>query len=290
MSPDLAERCPTIVFVAHKGPLEPQAAVLAASLHDFYLPHKILCRTVAPEDHWGALSPELADFLASLDIETRHCQNPISLDYKHGNKLDALGGVSGRALFLDTDIMLMSPFSWHHQLTGAAAAKPADVDTFSAGGGSWARVWSMFDRDVPPKIYRATVSGDAMRPYYNAGFIAVEDGDTFARAWIDCARKIDAVPEIRNKRPWLDQIALPVAFDTLGWTVDPLNDAFNYPCHLAAIRSESPYFAHYHWPHIIADQPKLAFRFADLLRRHAPLAGILAQHEGWNTLAARFAN
>ncbi|GAB5377176.1 MAG: hypothetical protein AcusKO_36380 [Acuticoccus sp.] len=290
MSPDLSARCPTIVFVAHQGPLEPQAALLAASLADFYLPQKVLCRTPAPEAQWGALSPDLADFLDSLGIAREPCENPISFDYKHGNKLGALKGVEGRALFLDTDIMLMTPFSWHYQLTGAAAAKPADVDTFSAGGGSWARVWSLFDRDVPPRIYRATVSGDPMRPYYNAGFILVSDGDAFATTWIDCAQRIDAVRAIRNKRPWLDQIALPVAFAELGWTVDALNDAFNFPCHLTSIRSESPYFAHYHYPHIIADQPKLAFRFASLLKEHPPLGRILARFEGWNALVARFAS
>ena len=289
MLDSLADRCPTIAFVAHKGPLEPQAALLAASLHDAYLPAKVVCRTVAPEGHWGALGPDLADFLASLGIETWPCENPISLDYVHGNKLGALAGIAGRALFLDTDIMLMTPFSYHHQLTGEAAAKPADVDTFSNGGGSWARVWSLFDRDVPPKIYRGTVSGHPMRPYYNAGFILAEDGDRLAETWSACARRIDEDKRIRNKRPWLDQIALPVAFAELDWTVEPLSDAFNYPCHLARISTLGPYFAHYHYPRVIADEPKLAFRFASLLSRYPPLAGILSRFEGWKTLVGRFA-
>ena len=60
MLDSLKDRCPTIVFVAHKGPLEPQAALLAASLSDFYLPGKIVCRTVEPAAHWGALDPALS--------------------------------------------------------------------------------------------------------------------------------------------------------------------------------------------------------------------------------------
>ncbi len=285
----ITDRCPTIAFVAHKGPLEPQAALLAASLDDHYLPHKIVCRTVEPEDHWGALSPDLADFLAALGIETRPCSNPINFEYMHGNKLGALKDMPGRALFLDTDIMLMTPFSFHHQLTGQAAAKPADIDTFSNGGGSWARVWSLFDRDVPPKIYRGTVSGHPMRPYYNAGFIAVEDGDRFAKTWIDCAQRIDAERTIRNKRPWLDQVALPVALAELEWAVEPLSDAFNYPCHLSGIGAMGPYFAHYHYPHVIAEQAKLAYRFAALLQRYPPLGPILARFEGWDRLVDKFA-
>ena len=286
MSPELATRCPAITFVAHAGPLEPQAVLLAASLHEYYVPRRIVCRTVAPADHWGALSDDVDGFLRSLGVEIVPCENPIDLDYKHGNKIGALAGISGRALFLDTDIMLMSPFSWHHMLCGTAAAKPADIDTFSNGGGSWARVWSLFDRDVPPKSYVATISGDLMRPYFNAGFISVEDGDRFAAAWIDAARRIDADAAIRNKRPWLDQIALPVAFAALDWKVDALGDAFNFPCHLAKIGSESPYFAHYHYPHVIAEQPKLAFRFRHLLSAYPPLAAILKRYEGWDALVS----
>ena len=150
-------------------------------------------------------------------------------------------------------------------------------------------MWSLFDRDVPPRIYRGTVSGMPMRPYYNAGFIAVEDGDRLATAWIDCARRIDEDQRIRNKRPWLDQVALPVAFAELDWTVEPLGDAFNYPCHLTRIGTFGPYFAHYHYPHVIAGEPKLAFRCADLLRRYPPLAGSLSRFEGGKALVERVA-
>ncbi|MEM0908790.1 MAG: hypothetical protein AAGJ94_15600 [Pseudomonadota bacterium] len=276
--------CPTIAFVAHAGPLEPQAALLAASLHEYYLPGRIICRTVAPTSVWGDVSADLKALLNRLNIPLMPCENPIEISYKHGNKIGALDGLEERCLFLDTDMMLMAPFSWHYMLSGAAAAKPADVDTFSNGGGSWARVWSLFDKDVPPKRYKATVSGDLMRPYFNAGFILVEHGDDFAKTWIDCARKIDADTRIRNKRPWLDQIALPVTFASLGWEVDALGDAFNYPCHIATIGDAAPYFAHYHYPHVIAEQPKLAFRFKHLLKTYTDLGPILRRYEGWDVL------
>jgi len=286
MFAEIAARCHTLVFVAHAGPLEPQAALLAASLHEFYLPRRIICRTVVPQERWGALGDDLARFLGDLGVEVWPCENPISLDYPHGNKIAALSGIAGRAVFLDTDVMLMSPFSWHHMLCAEAAVKPADVDTFSNGGGSWARVWALFDRDVPAKSYRATVSGDMMRPYFNAGFIAVENGDALATQWIECARRIDAERLVRNKRPWLDQIALPVAFEELGWRVEPLGDAFNFPCHIASVGDESPYFAHYHYPSVILREPKLRFRFRHLLERYGPLRAILQRHEGWDELLA----
>ncbi|MEM9222410.1 MAG: hypothetical protein AAGB11_08410 [Pseudomonadota bacterium] len=284
MFAEVAAACPTIVFVAHAGPLEPQAALLAASLHENYLAGRVICRTMEPAAHWGHLSPDVAAFLADLGVTLMPADNPIDPDYKHGNKISALGGLNERALFLDTDIMLMVPFSYHYMLSGAAAAKPADVDTFSAGGGSWARVWSLFDKDVPEKCYRASVSGELIRPYYNAGFILVEDGDRFARTWAECAKKIDAQDDIRNKRPWLDQIALPLAFSELGVEVEALTEAFNFPCHLLTIGDVSPYFAHYHYASVIAQQPKLSFRFRRLVEGYSPLKRILARYEGWDVL------
>ncbi|WMS41509.1 hypothetical protein RDV64_15665 [Acuticoccus sp. MNP-M23] len=277
----IAAECPTIVFVAHGGPLEPQAALLAASLHDAYLPRKIVCRVMEPVEQWTALGDDLTAFLDSLGVEIIPCRNGVDDEYKHGNKIGALGGINGRALFLDTDIMLMTPLSWHHNLTGAAALKPADIDTFSNGGGSWARVWRAFDRDVPPRTLTATISGTPMRPYYNAGFISVQDGDAFTNTWLEVARKIDADESIGNKRPWLDQIALPVTFAELGWDVDVLGDAFNFPCHLADVGDMAPYFAHYHYAKTLAAQPKLRFRVAQLMALYPALAPILSRFKGW---------
>ncbi len=280
----IAAECPTIVFVAHGGPLEPQAALLAASLHDAYLPRKIVCRVMEPEARWTAPGEDLVAFLQRLGVTLMPCRNEIDEDYPHGNKIAALAGIEGRALFLDTDMMLMSPFSWHYRLTGDAAAKPADVDTFSNGGGSWARVWTSFERDVPKKTLKATVSGLMMRPYYNAGFIMVSDGDRFAQTWTRVARQIDADDRIVNKRPWLDQVALPVAFAELGWKADALGDAFNFPCHLASLGEVAPYFAHYHYAEVIAAQPKLRFRLATLMDRYPELEPILSEFQGWARL------
>lgn len=280
----IAADCPTTVFVAHGGPLEPQAALLAASLHDAYLPRKIVCRVMEPVERWTALGDDLSAFLGSLDITLMPCRNQIDDEYPHGNKIAALGGIHGRALFLDTDIMLMSPLSWHHQLTGDAAAKPADIDTFSNGGGSWARVWGAFDRDMPAKTLTATISGLRMRPYYNAGFILVSDGDSFATAWTRVAKQIDADERIGNKRPWLDQVALPMTFAELGWRVDTLGDAFNFPCHLAEVGDIAPYFAHYHYARVIAQQPKLRFRITQLMNSYPALEPILCRFEDWAQL------
>lgn len=219
VSERLAARCPTLVLVVHGGPLEAKSALLAASLAQYYLPGRIVARVMEPEARWGALGPEARALFEGLGIPLVPAENRIDPDYPHGNKVAALEGISGPAVFLDSDMLLMCPFSWHPELGADIAAKPADIDTFSRGGGSWSRVWQLFNLETPAKSFTSTASREAMRPYFNAGFISVRDGDAFARMWVETVRRIDAEPRILNKRPWVDQIALPVTAARLGWEI-----------------------------------------------------------------------
>ncbi|WP_171176802.1 hypothetical protein [Ruegeria sp. HKCCA4633] len=274
---------PTLVFVAHGGPLEAKSALLAASLAEYYLPGRIQARVMKPGPS-EPLSSEAISLFRSLEIDCIECENQVAEDYPHGNKIAAMRGINGPAIFLDSDMLLMSPFSWHHLLSGDFAAKPADIDTFGRDGGSWAKVWEMFGLGIPPKSHRATLTDTPMRPYFNAGFIYVRRGSDFAEVWVDTARQIDRSPDIINKRPWLDQIALPVAVARLGWKSQDLPDAFNFPYHLSDDMSISPYFAHYHWPRVVARSPRLYNRVQSLVLRNPKLNDVLKLHSEWSDI------
>ena len=276
----------TLLFVAHGGPLEAKSALLAASLSKYYRPGKIACSIMEPVERWGSVSPAFEALMELIGVRIVHNVNELDLDYPHGNKVSSLRGVSGPAIFLDSDILLTSPFSWHYRLTGDCCVCPADVDMFTRGGASWARIWEIFNLDLPEKSYSASVTGEPMRPYFNAGFIAVKDGDQFADMWTDTAQKIDADQGIINKRPWLDQLALPVTFARLGWEVSELSELFNYPCHLSPIEGATPYFAHYHWPRVIENSPPLRWLTAQLITEFPLLQQILGKYPEWETLLA----
>lgn len=283
MDDNLNSLFPTLVFVVHGGALEAKSALLAASLAEYYLPGKIQVRVMRPGVS-EPLSPDAVALFDELEIECVACENEIAEDYPYGSKVGALRGIDGPAIFLDSDILLMCPFRWHHSLSGDFAAKPADVDTFARDGGSWAKVWDMFDLDLPPKSYCARISGSPMRPYFNAGFVYVRDGDTFAEVWVDSVLRIDRNPAIINKRPWVDQIALPVAVARLGWRSHDLSDAFNFPYHLSNDIGSSPYFSQYHWPNVVARTPRLLTRVSGLLKRNPRLYDVLEPHSEWSVV------
>ena len=272
----------TIVFVTHGGPLEAKSALLAASLRINYLPQQISCCLMEPVARWKEISPETRLLFDELEINIHSAQNMVDDQYPIGNKLSALHAIDAPAIFVDSDMLLMKPFSWHYELFGEFSSKPADSDTFTRHGGQWSFVYDLFDLDLPSRYFKATITKEPMRPYYNAGFISVKNGRTFCEAWIDAARRIDECRKIDNKRPWLDQIALPIAVDHLGWKVSLITDELNYPCHLKQIGNRWPYFAHYHTPSVVENDKNLLIVFKKLKKKFPKLKKILKKYDEWN--------
>lgn len=243
----------SFVFVVHGGALEAKSALLACSLRQKLLSgNRIVAACMEPTDLWTEMRPQTRALFDQLEIEMVPVRNLIDESYPHGNKIGSLGQVDGPAVFLDSDMMMIRPFILHQSLLNCdAALKPADIDTFTRGGGSWNAVYKLFGLPLPAKTMTATSTGEKMRPYFNAGFIWVRNGAEFTKAWVETARAIDLEPSINNKRPWLDQVALPVTFDRLGWQVNEVPVVLNYPAHLEEIGARTPYIAHYHWPRIV---------------------------------------
>ncbi len=240
-----------------------------------------------PVSAWGKISSETDAFFEHLGIDKHFAKNNIDEKYPIGNKITSMAKIDGPTIFLDSDMMLLKPFSWHYELSGEFASKLADVDTFSRGGGQWSVIYDLFDKEMPPKEYKATTTGELMRPYFNAGFISVKDGRIFSESWAETARRIDEAKEIVNKRPWLDQIALPIAINLLDWKENVLSDKFNFPCHIEKVGELKPYFAHYHWPSVIEEDRILYNEFKNLLKKYPALEKILEKYDDWNDLLSK---
>ncbi|AXS39867.1 hypothetical protein D1F64_07130 [Breoghania sp. L-A4] len=249
-----------------------------------YTPGVVRCCVVEPVQRWGALSPETKALFDQLGIETVAIRNEIDLEYPYGNKICSLRGIDEPAIFLDSDMMLLRPFTSHYLLMSDFAAKPADIDTFSRGGGDWHAVYRLFGMRLPKADMVATATGERMRPYFNAGFIAVNEPARFCEEWLEVAQTLNACKDVWNKRPWLDQIAAPVAALRLGYDLEQLPEDFNYPSHLKAFPPRHVYFSHYHSPDIVACYPRLKELFFEALERYPLLYPILGRYPEWSPL------
>lgn len=273
----------TFVMVAHGGPLEAKAAMLAASIRHVLGEGAVVHVAVAqPAERWGELAAPTLRLMDEVGARLVPVRNRVDPDYPHGNKIGALEAVHGPCAFLDSDMMLLQPFVTHWSLLACdAAAKVADLDTFGRGGGNWRAAYRTFDLPVSEHTVVASESGERMTPYYNAGFVYVRDGAAFARMWTETAIALDANPAVRNKRPWLDQISLPIACERLGWRVSDADERLNFPGHLKGDGGEAPYFLHYHDPGNIARFPRAMTLLGELFRSYPILRDVLAPHEDW---------
>ena len=170
--------------------------------------------------------------------------------YPHGNKIHACCAERERpaTIFLDTDMVAIRPIDVAAVAPGAeVAAVPEGKPTWGKKNDRWDRVYAHFGMDLPTERVRL-VRGRRREflPYFNAGFIAFEDGSGFAEQWRDTSVEIDHKVAVAMKRPWLDQVALPVSRARLGRRIEVLDERYNYSISDRAPNGADPLILHYH--------------------------------------------
>lgn len=282
----------TLVFVIHGGPLEAKSAVLAASLRarlGFDRRVRIIAAVAMPEHCWGALSSSTEQLLARLEIECLPIENPFGADYPIGNKFAALelGGPDGHCLFLDSDMYCRAAPDFAYLQRCEAALKPADLALVPKAASYWGRLYSLVGLALPEARVLASLSGDLMPPYFNAGFIWMRGAEEFAQQWRRIAHEIEATTDIDYKRPWLDQLALPVALAHLQRHTEVLSDRYNYPLHRKPLEAgNDPYFCHYHDPEVLAREPALLRDLQSLQAQWPELARTLELYPEWRQVCS----
>lgn len=278
----------SFVFICQQGELEIKSILLAASLKRFLrCDHELVAALPQPESRWGKPADATLHLLASLGVRQARITNPVDDGYPIGNKLACLNieTTADKIVFLDSDMLCLREFPHLPRFEQAFNAKPADLHTFGSVPGEWALVYASLGLDLPTVPVLATVSGQTMSPYFNAGMIAVRRDAGLGDVWVDCARAIDANPAIGNKRPWLDQIALPVAVARLGLAVDYLDERFNYPAHLKPLDGHDlPYFCHYHSPDVLRREPLANALVTELVSGYPALRSIIETVPEWRIL------
>lgn len=281
------------VFVCQHGQLEIKSSLLAVSLkRNLKCDFELVAAIPGPEETWGSSGPETMDLFQEIGVRTVGIENLVDSDYPIGNKVSCLGVETDadKIIFLDSDILCCSEFSGHERFSVPFNAKPVDVNTFTYDVGVWDYIYQKFGLPIQSQRVITTVSYELVPPYFNAGMIAVDNDPAFMDLWVDVCRQIDADPAIQNKRPWLDQVALPIAVALSGKEYDCLDERFNYPAHVKPISPGStPYFCHYHVPQVIRREPLLNNLCEALLDEYPGIRKQLSGFENWSLLARPFA-
>jgi hypothetical protein len=280
----------SFVFICQKGELEIKAMLLAASLKRYLRgDYELVAAIPHPPSRWGTLCESTLSLMQILGVRSVPIINRINENYPIGNKVSCLSieTSADKIIFLDSDILCLQEFSifdtgekTRRIFEAPFSAKPADLMTFT----DWQRVYDLFQLPLPKRRVLSSTSGQLMLPYFNAGVIAVQNGLKFGQVWEWCCRVIDAESSITNKRPWLDQIALPVAIQKLNVNYQCLDERFNYPAHLKPLPSSLPFLCHYHWPTVIRREPFLNQLVIELTMAFPLLKKMLLTEPQWAQL------
>lgn len=281
----------SVVFVAHGGEIESKAALLGASLRAVMGERvRMIAAIATPTALWGEISDASYRLYDHLGIELQEITNPFGPSYPIGNKLAALalGSNQGHTLFLDSDMLClgMPDLNWLRQFE--AALKPADVALIPTGLDYWRPLYELAGLQPPESRVLTSCTDELMLPYYNAGFIWLRGAAEFAKHWLRMAELIARDPNIEHKWPWLDQLALPLALQSLGYRVRSLTERFNFPAHLKPMRcGTEQLFCHYHELKVIPREPALLECVRGLCKRWPELVEILGSNpEGQAILQA----
>lgn len=276
------------VFVCQQGELEIKSLLLVASLKRFLCcEYELIAALPMPETQWGRPSEITLVLLQDFGVRTVQICNPIGGDYPIGNKIAcfSIETVADKIIFLDSAILCLSEFHHDKRFHIPFNAKPADLRTFTTDLGHWKRVYESVGLLLPETRVFTTVSGELTPPYFNSGVIAVHRGTRFGQVWEECCHVIEANPDIQNKRPWLDQIALPLAVQKCGLEFDCLDEHFNHPTHLKPLNSQRlPLFCHYHASTVIRREPQLNRLVIELVKAYPALHEVITSHTDWPLL------
>jgi len=161
------------------------------------------------------------------------------------------------------------------------------LNLFTSDISVWKQIYDLFNLPLPHQRVITSTSGELMLPYFNAGVIAIQNGIALKPVWEECCQIIDATHSITNKRPWLDQIALPIALARLNLDYHCLDERFNYPAHLKPLSNSPeslPFLCHYHWSHIIRREPGLNQLVKALAETYPLLKTLILASEPWAQL------
>lgn len=228
----------TFFFIMEPPNYEVMACHLAASAR-LHFGQSVDLVAYCPNHKLAQLSDDGCEVMRRLrcDIRGFEAVDRFLPEYPHGNKiLAALEPRDTRySAFLDSDMLFIKDTDWHDLCAEGMVGVVASTSMRWTDQSIWPRLYGEFGMDVPEERIRMTRDTRAeVAPYFNAGLIVIDeahrsaDGKSFADIWMETARRIDASVEIDHKRPYLDQMSLPIAILRAGARWNILDEKYNY--------------------------------------------------------------
>lgn len=217
----------TFFFIVEPPKYQMMACYLAGSIRENF-GQSVKMVGYCPAHRMAELEPDVLEVLRRMECEVRPMATEGWFDppYPHGNKL--LAALEERdteySCFLDSDILFLRPNEAANLIhPGCVSLTPAA----SMGWGAqevWPSIYAAAGVEMPDERIRLMNQrgGKDRMPYFSSGLFCFPEkyrdarGLRFPEVWMEVAGDLDAAPDIPAKRPYLDQMSLPLAIRKAG--------------------------------------------------------------------------
>lgn len=221
----------TLTYIVEPPEYDILACTLLASIRTHF-PASVACIGYVPEHRMHEVHPAVfkAHEIMGAEIRPMKTQGMWDTPYPHGNKIIAAMQPrdSTYSAFVDSDVLFL------RKNTIANLAKVGHVSCSMAASMVWAEqdiwddIYGAFDMPIPPqRMHLMRRSVKPLIPYFSSGLVIFPEAagkkDRFPDVWYDTARRIDRIDTLEKRRPYLDQMSLPVAIQRAGlkWNILP---------------------------------------------------------------------
>lgn len=226
----------TLFYIVEPPEYQIMACMLLASIREAFGP-EVKAVGYCPEHRMAELDPAVfkAHEMAGAEIRPMKTDGMWDEAYPHGNKIIAClqPRDTEYSAFVDSDVLFLKP----NKVTSLVKAGHVSCSMAASmrwGEQSiWERIYARFGMEVPEeRLHLMRQSARAKVPYFSSGLVFFPEAEgkngRFPDVWYDTARELDRDTGLDKRRPYLDQMTLPVAILRAGlkWNVLPEEDHY----------------------------------------------------------------
>ncbi|MFZ1728320.1 MAG: hypothetical protein WBO29_01435 [Albidovulum sp.] len=226
----------TFFYIVEPPEYQILACTLLASIRRFFS-SDVKAIGYCPEHRMAELHPAVfkAHEMMGGEIRPMKTQGMWDSDYPHGNKI--IASMQPRdsiySAFVDSDVLFLRENTPGNLIAEGHVSCSVAASMLWASQSIWDTIYGAFDMPVPTeRIALMRQSGDPVIPYFSSGLVVFPENrgkpGRFPDIWYETARHLDKVETLDNRRPYLDQMSLPVAIQRAGlkWNVLPEEQHF----------------------------------------------------------------
>lgn len=232
----------TFIYIVEPPDYQVMACLLLASIRKHF-PQEVRAIGYCPAHRMAEVHPSVfkAHEMLGAEIRPMRTEGMWAEPYPHGNKI--LACLQPRetefSAFVDSDVMFLEDNRVENLARpGHVSCSAAASMVWAAGADGWRerdiwqRIYAHFRMELPKQRVQLMRRRRKVMPYFSAGLVvfpeAAGPGGRFPDIWYDTARQLDTLADLPGRRPYLDQISMPVAIRRAGldWNILPEEQHF----------------------------------------------------------------